>query len=300
MKHLTQLTFVILVFAVACTPEKSETKDETAETKKKPEIQVSLEQVWSTDTTALKTPESVLYDTANDVLYVSCINGVPPSDADRDGYIAKISPEDGAIIEEKWVTGLSAPKGMGVYDGKLYVSDITQVAVIDIASGSIVDTYEIDGAEFLNDITVDNNGVVYISDSNLDKIYQLENEKVTMWTENANLGGVNGLFHDGEKMMVATFEKGTFNEIDNTTQEVTPVVDSIPGGDGIVKVGVDFIVSNWNGEVYYVTADYRKKKILDTKKVGSNAADIEYLIDEQLLLVPTFFGNSVVAYKVTR
>lgn len=299
MKQLAQLTIFSLIFVLACTPEKSG-KDSAETTEEPPEITVTLEEVWSTDTVALKTPESVLYDTANNVLYISCINGVPPSEIDRDGYIAKVNPADGAIIEERWVTGLSAPKGMGLYEGKLYVSDIDQLVVIDIESGTIVDTYAVSEAEFLNDITVDPNGVVYISDSNKNRIYRLEDEKITIWKDDATLGGPNGLFHDGEKMMVAAFGSGTFYEIDYNTLEVTSVADSIPGGDGVVKAGADYIVSNWNGEVYYVTADYRKKKILDTKDLGSNAADIELMPEENLLLVPTFFGNSVVAYRISR
>lgn len=301
MKNLTHVVIATLLFAGACTSEKPK-EEETSEAVEKEEqpINVTLNQTWKTDTTSLITPESVLHDTVNNVLYVSCINGVPPSEKDGDGYIAKVSPEDGSIVEAKWVTGLSAPKGMGIYDGKLYVSDIKQLAVIDISTGTIVDTYSVDSAEFLNDIAIDNNGAVYISDSNINRIYKLEDEKITVWTEDANLGGPNGLFHDGEKMMVATFQKGNFNEIDTTTKKATPVVEAIPGGDGVVKVGLDYIVSNWNGEVFYVTSDYRKKKILDTKEVGDNAADIDYIEDDKLLLVPTFFGNSVVAYKVVQ
>jgi hypothetical protein len=54
----------------------------------------------------------VYHDTSADVLYVSCINGVPADKKDEDGFIAKVGM-DGKIINLKWATGLSAPKGMG-------------------------------------------------------------------------------------------------------------------------------------------------------------------------------------------
>ena len=83
------------------------------------------------------------------------------------------------------------------------------------------------------------------------------------------------------------------------TTEIEMVVDSIPGGDGVELVDdKDFLVSNWNGEVYYVTSDWTKTKLLDTKDAGANAADIEFHQDTKTVFVPTFFGNQVVAYKL--
>lgn len=129
-------------------------------------------------------------------------------------------------------------------------------------------------------------------------VHKFANGEVTLWAETQ--GNPNGLFYDGEKMMMATIGAGNFNEINVNSQQTTMVVDSIPSGDGVVKVGMDFLVSNWNGEVYYVTADYDKKKILDTKSIGENSADIEFISSENMLLVPTFFGNKVVAYKLVK
>ena len=83
-----------------------------------------------------KVPESVCFDKANNVLYVANING-KPSNKDDNGFISKLSVE-GKIIEKEWITGLHAPKGMGVYEDFLYVSDIDRVAKISIKEGKIV------------------------------------------------------------------------------------------------------------------------------------------------------------------
>lgn len=300
MKNLTNVTLCAfaLLLAAACQPKKSsETNSEASDEAEKKEMTTSLEKTWETDT-LLKTPESVLYDKSNNVLYVSCIAGVPPDAQDEDGYIAKVSPEDGSIVELQWITGLDAPKGMGLYDGTLYVADIDKLVAIDVASGEIANRYPVEGAEFLNDITVDNDGNVYFSDSNTGKIHKFSDGAVTLWAEAE--GRPNGLFYDGDIMFLATFSTGKFNEIDFNTQEVKPVVDSIPGGDGIVKVGMDFLVSNWNGEIYHINSAYEKTKILDTKEMGANAADIEFISASNTLLVPTFFGNQVVAYKLNK
>ena len=73
---------------------------------------------WETDT-ILKVPESVLYDAANKILYVSNIDGTDPWGKDGKGSIGKVGL-DGKIIKVDWVNGLNAPKGMGLYKGKLY------------------------------------------------------------------------------------------------------------------------------------------------------------------------------------
>lgn len=295
----------LALLMIACSQPKQSEQQATQESaddtlKESVEGKVSLEKLWETDTT-LSTPESVFHDNTNDVLYVSCINGVPPNAKDEDGYIAKVSPTDGSITELKWVTGLDAPKGMGMVDEKLYVTNIDEVVVINTSSGEITERIEVPEAQFLNDIATDDDGNVYFSDSNTNKLHKLSPEgELTVWLEDENMGGPNGLFHDGEKMMLATFGSGKFNSIDYTEEKVKPVVDSIPSGDGVVKVGMDYLVSNWNGEVYYVTSTWEKELILDTKEMGANAADIEFIASSNTLLVPTFFGNQVVAYKLTK
>ena len=62
---------------------------------------------------------------------------------------------DGKIINDNWVTGLDAPKGLGKFGNTLYAADLTQVDVIDIPTAKIIKRIPVSGAMFLNDITVD-------------------------------------------------------------------------------------------------------------------------------------------------
>src|SRR6476619_6544032 len=95
-----------------------------------------LTRVWETDA-ALKTPESVRFDAARKVLYVSNIDGEPWA-ADGKGSIAKLGL-DGKVIAAEWVTGLDCPKGLALSaDGKwLFAADATGIDVIDIEKGKI-------------------------------------------------------------------------------------------------------------------------------------------------------------------
>jgi hypothetical protein len=69
--------------------------------------------------------------------------------------------------------------------------------------------------------------------------------------------------------------------------------------DGIENVkGNEFIVSVWSGAVWYVHADGEKQLLFDGKAVDTKTADIGWDPATKTVYVPTFFKNTVVAYKV--
>lgn len=254
----------------------------------------SLTKQWATDTNTVKVPESVLFDAKRNVLFVSCIGPGSPDAKDANGYIAQLSP-DGKTINAKWVTGLNSPKGLGLYKNKLYVADQTELVEIDVAKGTIVKHYPIDSSRFLNDITIDTKGVVYVSDSHTKKIHQLKEGKLTTIIE--GLKGPNGLLATPEAFYILDAGEVCTWEKDGTVKRILNVAK---GTDGIEKVkGQEFIVSCWGGEVYYVDlAKLTTKKLLDTKAEKSNTADIGYDPKKKIVFIPTFFASSVVAYQL--
>lgn len=284
MKPYIALAVLLVAIISACQPTK-ETKTEF----KAPTLTLK----WESDT-LLTTCESVLYDKNADVLYVADIAGKPDS-VDGLGFISKVGL-DGKIVDAQWVKGLNAPKGMGIANGKLYVADITNLVEIDLATGAVSKTYPVEGSQFLNDVATDASGKVYVSDSNTGNVHVLENGTVT--THLTGVKGVNGLLADGDVFLVASFSEGTLSTVDGSKQVVLKA-DSIPSADGIEAVGDGgYLVSSWNGKVTYVGADGQTKVILDTTADGVSAADIEYIAEKKLLLVPTFFKNKVVAYEL--
>jgi len=94
---------------------------------------MTLKPVWETDTTLLRTPECVLLDPTTNMLYVACINGKPEL-GNTNSYIAKVG-QDGKVIKLKFTEGLNSTKGMGILGDKLYVTEMTQVAEIALATG---------------------------------------------------------------------------------------------------------------------------------------------------------------------
>ena len=247
---------------------------------------------WETDS-LLKVPESVLYDKANQVLYASNIDGKPDG-KDGQGSIAKIGL-DGKIINAEWVKGLSAPKGLGLYKNTLWVADVDEIIAIDITSGTITQKIPVEGALFLNDITVDKKGTVYVSDSKGKKVYKLEKGKVTLLLE--NLQGPNGLLVNNNNLYI--LDNGGLYRVDSGNKLIK-LADGMEGGtDGVENVAKnEFIVSCWAGAIYYVKADGSKEKMLDTREQKINSADIGYDAIKRIVYVPTFWKNSVAAYEL--
>ena len=135
--------------------------------------QTKISRLWETPDD-LKNPESVVYAPKQNVLFVSNIDG-KPDQKDQSGFISKVSPSNGSIVELNWITGLNAPKGMAIYDNnssRLYVSDITDLVEIDIGSGKIIKRFNAPGSTFLNDVALDDQGNIYVSDTVTNTIYK--------------------------------------------------------------------------------------------------------------------------------
>lgn len=254
------------------------------------QAQHTIQKLWETDTT-LATPESVLPDTKKGVLYVSLIDGAP-WEKDGKGGVAKVDV-NGKITNGYWVSGLSAPKGMALYGNKLYVADITEVAVIDIDKGAIESKIAVAGAEGLNDVTVDDKGVLYVSDSKTGNVFRIEKGVASMYL--SGYTGVNGLRAVGNDLYVAT--KEVYKVDANKNKTSVGMIDQ--GGDGIEPVGNgDWIGSAWVGYIYYLYANGKRDLLLDTHEQQKNTADIGYDPAKKIIYVPTFFKKSVVAYQL--
>lgn len=250
-----------------------------------------LEKIWETDS-VINLPESVLPDVKNKVLYVS-IMGNNPNDKDGIGGVGKIGL-DGKVINLDWITGLNAPKGLARIGNIMYAADVSDVVVIDIAKGKVTLKIPIDSAVFLNDITVSDKGIVYVSDSRTKRIHRIEKNKPAVYME--NVSGVNGLKAIGNDLFIAggkTVWKADMQK------KMTRLADLPQGGDGIEPIGNgDFLFTSWSGYVYYVYADGKYDLLLDTHLEKKNTADLGYDPVKKIVYIPTFYKKTVMAYQL--
>jgi hypothetical protein len=254
----------------------------------------NLTKLWETPA-VFKTPESVCYDRQRNQFYVSNING-NPSEKDSNGFIS-IMNTDGTVKTLQWITGLNAPKGLGIYGNDLYVADIDQVVRIDIEKGLILNKYQAPGATFLNDIALDGNGVVYVSDTDTHRVYMLKNDHVEPYLDSDKLSGANGLFVENGSLLIGT--KEAMYKVTLGDKNPIPYIEHTGSIDGLEATGDGrYLISDWQGHVYLSEPGKSPELLLDTTPAKINAADIDYIGTMRLLLIPTFFDNRVMAYEV--
>jgi sugar lactone lactonase YvrE len=283
---------ICLVFSLpSCNVGSMKNKDEEKDSVRK----FTLTEQWRTDT-ILRTPESVIYDRKRDILYVSNVN-FEPRMKDMNGFISRMD-KTGRITDLKWIEGLSGPKGMAIVGDTLYAADVDELVVMDINKGVIIRKIPVTAGRMLNDITSDNQGNLYISDTDDNKIHKYSGGRVTEWF--TGILGPNGVLFDGDRLLVASQAVNNLSAIDIATKEHTTLTDSLVHADGIAFTGIPgyYIVTDWEGEIFMINHDNSRTSLLRTKDMQMNTADIEYIQEERLLFVPTFFSNSVIAYKL--
>lgn len=252
-----------------------------------------LVQVWQTPQ-ELRVPESVMYDAQRQILYVANIDG-KPTDKDGKGFISRVGL-DGTIEKLRWVEGMHAPKGMGIFQDTLYVTDIDRVHAIDIASGAIKKTWEAPEAKFLNDIAIDPKGTIYISDMVAKQIYTIRNVRLAVFIS-LQQDKPNGMLMENGRLMVGTADG--LCEVDTASKAVTLRIAHKGGIDGLKPLSPGrYIVSDWAGKTQVIEKDKPPVVLLDTTAQKINAADLEFIGEKSLLLIPTFFDNRVVAYRL--
>ena len=254
-----------------------------------------LTKLWETEA-ALKTPESVRFDAARKVLYASNIDGDPWA-ADGKGSIAKIGL-DGKVIAAEWVTGLDCPKGLALSaDGKLlYAADAGGIVVIDIAAGKIKNKIAIPDGVQLNDL-VNDKGTLYVSDSKGKKVFVVKKGKPSVYLDEKVLKGPNGLFvHKGSLYVL---DDNSLNRVEKD-KSLKKIAGDMQGGvDGLENIsGDDFLVTAWAGAIWYVHADGSKELLFDGKAEKTSTADIGWDAATKTVYAPTFFRNTVIAFKV--
>src|SRR6476469_813164 len=275
--------------------------------------------LWETPAN-LKNPESVTYASKPNVLFVSNVNG-KPDQKDQNGFISKVSPSNGSIIELNWVKGLNAPKGIAFSNdnSKLYVSDITYLIEIDVASGKIIKRFNAAGSSFLNDVVSDNQGNIYVSDTITNTIYKLDTNakgnntsSLQAWLQSPQLNGPNGLHIDNNKNRLVVVSLGPLSKpgggievIDIKNKTISSLgkegtTSPFGGLDGIESDASEthyYVTDNPAGKVYTVNADGTGYgTLIDLHTQG--AADLGSIPSQSTIIIPLMQDNKLVAYKL--
>lgn len=235
--------------------------------------------------------EAARHDTIADVYLVANINGDPTA-TDDNGFISRVSP-DGEVVDLRWIDGaagdftLNAPKGMAFRGSLLLVADIDHVRAFDRRSGAHVADWPVPGAQFLNDVAVDRNGVVYTTDTGANVLYRFEGTTPVSVASGEEFGNPNGVDVDDQGLAVVLWRGGA-KRVDPRTGATTDLpAPEGPQLDGIVLMDDgSYIVSSWTARaVLRVATDGAITVVLGDVP---QAADIAYDAVRHRILVPTF------------
>jgi sugar lactone lactonase YvrE len=145
-------------------------------------------------------------------------------------------------------------------------------------------------------MTIDDQGRIYISDMSTARVHRLKNDTLTVWMEGDLLEGVNGLTFKNGKLMVGT--KNQLLKVDPESKNVKVFIKETGPIDGLVALtSSKYVISDWSGRIQMITPT---EKFLLGNSTDENiqAADLGYIPEDKLILIPTFFDNRVVARKL--
>jgi sugar lactone lactonase YvrE len=260
-------------------------------------------------------PDQAVWHAKTRTWFVSNLGGGISLKKDNYGWITQ-TDENGTVIQDFWIgktEGMHAPSGMTTTDDYLYVCDREGVYEIDIAKRKIKNFFKIEGATFINDVVIAQNGDLYVSDFFGDKIYKLAqgNRKPEIWLETATLKAPDGLYMEKDKLIVAswgklsnpatfeTSELGDLLRIDLKTKKIEVLISKMGNLEGITKVADNYFVTDWfSGKVLKVNA---QQKIVSTFVSGlKNPTDPNFAAELNVLAIPQHGTNQVLFINVQK
>jgi len=263
------------------------------------------------------TPESVLDDSAQDIYFVSNINGGPLA-KDNNGFISRVRP-DGAIEVLKFIEGgragvtLNAPKGLAELGDTLWVADIDRLRAFNARTGASIDSVRLDslGAVFLNDIAIAPNGAIYVTDTGIrfddvgnvlhpgpDRIFRVgPDRKVTVAVRGDTLGRPNGITLDavGKRFIVVQYGGKAVMAWKPGDRAPSVIARGVGGFDGVEMVGGKVVVSSWTDSSITRFDSTQGTKIISGVP---SPADFGYDAKRNRLLIPILTGNRVEIWQL--
>jgi hypothetical protein len=273
---------------------------------------------WIRDLNALPSrpfdaPDQCVWHAPSRTWFVSNLGGGISLAKDGYGWLTRLD-ENGKVIDPFWI-GLAermhAPSGMVATDRYLYVCDREGVHEIDIAGRKISNFFPIPQGQFINDITMADNGDLYVSDFFANRIYRLPRESrvAEVWLETNRLEAPDGLYMDAGKLIVASWgvlsEPGTFNtskkgdllKIDLKTKKIEMLSREVGNLEGITMAEDFYYVTDWAaGKLLKIHAETGKVTELLTGL--RNPTDPDYAPELGVVAFPQHTGDQVLFIQV--
>ena len=249
---------------------------------------------------AYNEPESVVYDAAHDRYLVSNKgNGDIIS-------VPRLDPSNLSIFKTGQVSSM---RGITIVGNTLWAACTDPDGVrqylysFDLNTGNWIKAFYIASGVFINDVTADASGFIYVSDANNNKIYKVNPGDGSY--SDLLISGTNGLLFDeaNNRLLYTDDTPQTGSQIsalDIATNISTPLIvnANFQWLDGLTVDHLgNYYVSSWStNEVYRYDPNFTAFIVASTGHNGvphSGPADIFYDQVNNVLAVPNFTANTV-------
>ncbi|MGQ0714369.1 MAG: SMP-30/gluconolactonase/LRE family protein [Gemmatimonadaceae bacterium] len=263
-----------------------------------------------------KTPESVVFDEAGDVFFVSNING-SPGDKDNNGFISRVRGEGGEVDSLMFIAGgrsgvtLNAPKGLAITGDTLWVTDIDAVRAFDKNTGRPFASHTVQGAVFLNDIAAGPDGALYITDTGIrftdsgmshpgpDRIFKLTRDgQVSTALEFRPQIAPNGIAWDeeGQRFIVGSFAGNDIVEWKPGATKPTRIASGKGQFDGVERLADGrILVSSWTDSSIYMLDGSALVRVVSGVE---SPADIGIDTKRNRVAIPLFQANRIELWTI--
>ena len=268
-------------------------------------------------------PFSAFFDATTNAWYVSNLAGDLANFQnlkDGRGWITKISADFKTVDHNFYTAGLNAPAGLRIVNGKLFVPDVDQLVVIDLATRTAVRSNTVAPAiafvpyVFMTDVVVDAGGVAYVPETVGSRILKFTTPTVdksnssAYATSGATFSFPTTLYIDGTKLVLGTTGNpqmpGSTGSLFTMTlangSGVTKLGTFAASFQGIEKDGTDYLVGTQRAHTVnkIAQADGSATLLLDCASEGvASVIDIGWDATTRILAVPDAGTNSVYFYK---
>lgn len=244
----------------------------------------------------LASPEGALFH--NGKIYVSVIGAFGV----EDGSIVVVDRQGNTVDTLVQAGDVKDPKGMVVVDKQLWVTDVSAVHRIDLASGAVKATIRLPDAEFANDIAADRKGHVWVSDTRGGALYRITKRGVVnRFRLPAKFASPNGLaFHPKTKeLWFVTADGAGRSEVARRTKRgkirLVKANRAFEGLDGLVFVGRSAVFTDFmTGALWRLSP---KGKLKRRATIDGSPADLAYAPPLKRLLIPLLGGGHLLTRK---
>ncbi|MFH1728546.1 MAG: hypothetical protein ABIA04_09010 [Pseudomonadota bacterium] len=205
---------------------------------------------------------------------------------------------------------------MAVFNDKLYVTDVNKVYSFDIKTKNLAQKIVLEDSEFLNDIAIDANGDIFVSDTQQRKIYKVDGKtlKSEVFIEGIKKEGEakthapNGLYIKHNKLYVASWSKGSkpgweydgigsFFTVDLNDKSVHFIAEDLGHLDGIEPLSCKkwLVSAKSENKMFLIGENGTVKEILADV---TDIADFDFCPKSKLLVLPLMDSGQIRFYQL--